>query len=165
MLTVHTPYSKLFRRTYDVDYDFTGVKTGQWVKVVAGEAQAIEDTDDLSTANLKLVISRVAGDGSIYEAHDTAPAGTISVIDGFGAELTVDSDGILVGAGTAAEGDVLIVGSTYNADPALSDLGKLIKVPATAGTYQVVAKCVKGAAADETKQVQLLSPYTVTVAP
>jgi len=155
MLNVHTPYEKLFRRTYDADYDFTGVSTGQWVKIEGDVVQKVADGDSLTNSNLKLILSRVSSDGSIYEGHDTASAGTVTVIEGFGAVYTVDGEGA---ANDIAENDLVEVGSSA----AGGNLGKLIKVTG-AGNHQVVGRCISGVSGDANKQIQILSPYVKTI--
>ena len=144
MLDIRTPYTKLFRRSYPTAFDISGLVTGQWVKVVAGIAAVIETGDDVAAMQLKMVISKVSDNS--YEGHDTTPAGTITVIDDFGAEYLTDTDGALA---AVAEGDWLTVGSTENVD-----LGILRKALTT---EQVVARCVKSSTAG--KEIQIVSPF------
>lgn len=149
MLNVKTPYVKIFRRTYNIPFDFSGASAGQWVKIENGEAKLVEAADDLSSANLRIVISRMPKDGNIYEGHDTVPGGTLTVIDDFGAAYVVDGVGALE---AVEEGDWLTVSSTAE------ELGKL--KTAEAGD-QVVARCTKGSDSDEIKEVQIVSPFVL----
>lgn len=151
-LDILTKYQKFTRTTYDIPYDFSGVQAGEWVKISGGSSAAvITQGDNLSSANLAMVISRMPKDGNIYEGHDTAPAGAITAVSD--PNLTYVADGVGVLA-SVTEGDYLTVSS------AADEIGKL---KTAANGDQVVAKCEAGENGGSVKTIKILSPFILNI--
>lgn len=152
MLDILTPLSKLTRVSRSIGdvAAFTDVAPGIW-----GQIESDGSINKVANASTLLVFKLIINSASDnkYESQDVE-VGRIATLESPGARCKVSSTGY-TGAITAGADLIVSTVSTEN--------GKLKAVPATPGTYVVVARCEQVNAGEGWILFETISPRTVVV--